>query len=33
MSTDATVQPDQLIADAIYGAEEITDPLAGLALR
>jgi len=31
MSTDATVEPDQLIADAIYGAEEMPDPLAELA--
>jgi hypothetical protein len=31
MNTDATVEPDQLIADAIDGAEEMPDPLAGLA--
>ena len=31
MSTDPTVEPDQLIADAIYGAEEMPDQLAGLA--
>ena len=31
MNTDATVEPDQLIADAIEGAEEMADPLAGLA--
>src|SRR4029077_12749097 len=31
MNTDATHEPDQLIADAIEGAEEMPDPLAGLA--
>ena len=31
MNPDATVEPDKLIADAIGGAEEISDPLAGLA--
>ncbi|UEM16570.1 hypothetical protein J4G43_021560 [Bradyrhizobium barranii subsp. barranii] len=31
MSADATVEPDQLIADAIGSAEEMPDPLAGLA--
>jgi hypothetical protein len=31
MSTDATVEPDQLIADAIDGAEEMPDPLSRLA--
>jgi hypothetical protein len=31
MNTDATVEPDQLIAGAIDGAEEMPDPLAGLA--
>jgi hypothetical protein len=31
MNTDATVEPDQLIAHAIDGAEEMPDPLAGLA--
>jgi len=31
MNTDATVEPDQLTADAIDGAEEMPDPLAGLA--
>ena len=31
MNTDATIEPDQLIADAIDGAEEMPDPLAGLA--
>jgi hypothetical protein len=31
MSTDPTVEPDQLIADAIYGAVEMPDQLAGLA--
>jgi hypothetical protein len=31
MNTDATVEPDQLIVDAIDGAEEMPDPLAGLA--
>ncbi len=31
MNPDAILEPDQLIADAIDGAEEIPDPLAGLA--
>lgn len=31
MNTDTTVEPDQLIAHAIDGAEEMRDPLAGLA--
>lgn len=31
MNSDAILEPDQLIADAIDGAEEILDPLAGLA--
>lgn len=31
MNPNATVEPDKLIADAIDGAEEIPDPLAGLA--
>ena len=31
MNADATVEPDQLVADAIDGAEEMPDPLAGLA--
>jgi hypothetical protein len=31
MNADATVEPDQLIVDAIDGAEEMRDPLAGLA--
>ena len=31
MNSDAIVEPDQLIADAIDDAEEIPDPLAGLA--
>ena len=31
MNLDAILEPDQLIADAIDGAEEIPDPLAGLA--
>ncbi len=31
MNPDATVEPDQLIADAIDAAEEMPDPLAGLA--
>jgi hypothetical protein len=31
MNTDATLDPDQLIADAIDCAEEMPDPLAGLA--
>ncbi len=33
MNPDAVFEPDQLIADAINGAEEITDPLAGLVER
>jgi hypothetical protein len=31
MNTNAIVKADQLIADAIDGAEEIADPLTGLA--
>jgi hypothetical protein len=31
MNSEAIVEPDQLIADAIDDAEEIPDPLAGLA--
>jgi hypothetical protein len=31
MNPDASLEPDQLIVDAINGAEEIPDPLAGLA--
>ena len=31
MNIDPTVEPEQLIADAIDGAEEMPDPLAGLA--
>ena len=31
MNPDAILEPEQLIADAIDGAEEILDPLAGLA--
>ncbi|MER8809567.1 hypothetical protein [Mesorhizobium australicum] len=31
MNPDDTVEPDKLITDAIDGAEEIPDPLAGLA--
>ena len=31
MNSEAIVEPDQLIADAIADAEEIPDPLAGLA--
>lgn len=33
MNNDAIPEPDQLIADAIDGAEEIPDPLAGLVER
>jgi len=33
MSPEAILEPDQLIADAIYAAEEMPDPLAGLAER
>jgi hypothetical protein len=33
MNTDATVEPDQLIAEAIDGAEEMPDPLADLAKK
>ena len=29
MNSDAIPEPDQMIADAIDGAEEIPDPLAG----
>jgi hypothetical protein len=31
MSLDATLEPDQLVVDAIDGTEEMADPLAGLA--
>ena len=31
MNSDAIVEPDQLIADAIDDAEDIPDPLDGLA--
>jgi hypothetical protein len=33
MKPEALIEPDQLIADAIYAAEEMPDPLAGLAER
>jgi hypothetical protein len=33
MNSEAILEPDQLIADAIYAAEEMPDPLAGLAER
>lgn len=31
MNINPTVEPEQMIADAIDGAEEMPDPLAGLA--
>ena len=33
MNSEAILEPDQLIADAIYAAEEMPDPLAGLVER